>query len=159
MTMSVTIPDADGKRVLQVFEEILATLPEGTARVEVRRTQDDTATVITLKPSNKKSSSLSVHREDGGGECVDVSLAGLTTLEFPWEAHLPKSPSFDLVLEKIRKICLAVVAGHCEHRFGFLGIRGTIRVGEEVYRCTHFFYPRLRPKTVHYEPYLPANRK
>jgi hypothetical protein len=158
VTKSADIPDKDGRRVAQLFEDVLATLPAGAATLETRRTHDDRATIITLKPSNKKSSAVSVHMEDGG-KFVDVSLGELTTLEFPWEAHLPKDPSFDLVLEEMKKICLAVIAGHCEHRFGFLGIRGTIRVGGEVYRCTHFFYPRLCPKTVRYEPYLPADRK
>jgi hypothetical protein len=85
---------------------------------------------------------------------IDVSFGSGTTLELPWEAKLPDDATFEMVLEVVRQLALAVIAGKCEERFGFVGIRGTIRVDEErVYRCTHFFYPRFAPRTVRYEPY------
>jgi hypothetical protein len=64
--------------------------------------------------------------EDGLGCFTDLSLGEWTTLELPWEADLPKDASLDLVLDEIQKVCRAVIAGCCEHRFGFLGILGRL---------------------------------
>jgi hypothetical protein len=97
------------------------------------------------------------YRQGGLPKCNICCYMGYTTFELPWEGGLPNDASFDLLLERAKEMCLAVVAGRCEHRFGFLGIRGTIRVDEtKTYRVTDYFHLRLNPKVVRYAPYNPA---
>jgi hypothetical protein len=137
-----------------VFREVLATVPTGAATLESIRTENDDGTIVWLKPLNSRSAQFSAHIEDGHPSLIDVSFGSGTTLELPWEAKLPNDATFEMVLEVVKHLALAVVAGQCEERFGFLGIRGTIRVdARNVYRCTHFFYPRFSPRTVRYQPY------
>jgi len=56
-------------------------------------------------------------------------------------------------------MCLAVIAGKCEHRLGLMSVRGTIIVGaQEVYRVTDLpvFHPRRLRQLIQYAPYYPG---
>jgi hypothetical protein len=84
-----------------------------------------------------------------------VSFGSGTTFELPSESKLPNDATFDTLLEGVRAMGLATIAGRCREYFGFMGIRGTIEVGEgNILRCSRFFHPRPIPKLVRYEPYV-----
>jgi hypothetical protein len=155
MSLSDAFIDENGKRVVRLFEEILSDLPAGVAVLEARRALDGSGTIVSLTPSCKTAATFTAHTDDRLN-LIDIGM-GYTTFELPWEGGLPNDASFDLLLERAKEMCLAVVAGRCEHRFGFLGIRGTIRVDEtKTYRVTDYFHLRLNPKVVRYAPYNPA---
>jgi hypothetical protein len=156
MSLSDDFSDKNGKRVIRLFEDILATLPAGVADLDARRTRDGSGTIVFLQPKCKRSAVFSIHVDDHLN-LIDVSLGDYTTFELSSEADLPNGANFDLLLATAKEMCFAVIAGRCEHRFGLLGIQGTIRVDEQkIYRGTNFFHPRLIPKVVHYAPYYPA---
>ncbi len=134
-------------RVLELFEELLNGLPQGTATLESKRTKNDDGTIIRLAPENKHAAQFGAHTEDGGLFLIDVFFGSGTTFEL-------ENGDVDELLELVRRLGHAVISGRCEQRFGFLGVRGKIRLdGGKVYRCTDYFHPRLYPKTVRYEPY------
>jgi hypothetical protein len=146
--------DEDAGQLIAIFHHLLGTLPLGAATIESRRTKNDDGTIVWLKPSNKRAAEFSAHLEDAHPSMIDVSFGSATTLELPWEANLPSDASFGAVLEIVRELASAVIAGRCEERFGFLRIRGTIRVdASHEYRCTSYFYPHRFPRTIRYEPY------
>ena len=139
----------ESSRVLQLFEEMLSSLPQGSATLESKRTKNDDGTIIWLTPANQHAAEFGAHTEDGGLSLIDVFFGSGTTFEL-------ENGDVDGLLELVRRVGLAVISGKCEERFGFLGVRGEIQMdGEKSYRCTHYFYPRLYPKTVRYEPYCP----
>lgn len=147
--------DKNAEQLIAMFQALLTTLPPGTATVESRRTKNDDGTIVWIKPSSKRAAVFSAHLEDGHPTLIDIGFGSGTTLELPWEAKLPSDATFETVLKAVRGLALAVVHGRCEERLGFLGIRGTICVdANDVYRCTHYFYPHLFPRTVRYEPYV-----
>jgi hypothetical protein len=155
MTKARDISDKNGRRLVQLFEDILATLPTGVAALEARRTRDDRGTIVRLRPANAESAEFSAHVEDGYA-LVDVSFGRGATFELPWDADLPNNATFDTTLETVLAMCRAVIAGRCEDRLGFLGIRSTICVDEKrVFRMTDFFHPNLHPRVVRYGPYYP----
>jgi hypothetical protein len=135
-------------RVLQLFQELLASLPQGTAVVESERTRNGDGTIIRLVPGNKRAAQFGAHTEDGQPFLLDIFFGSGTTFEL-------ENQDVDELIGLVRRLGLAVISGKCEQRFGFLGVRGRIRLdGETDCRATHYFYPRLYPKTVRYEPYL-----
>src|ERR1035438_5371149 len=84
--------------------------------------------------------SLSAHIEDNNNSLIDVSFGAGTTLELPSESKLPNDATFDMLLEAVRTMGLATIAGRCREYFGFMGIRGTIEVSESnVLRCSSYF--------------------
>ncbi len=134
--------------LLKLFQELLGSLREGTATLSSKRSENDDGTIIWLTPLNKCAAEFGAHCEDGGLSLIDVFFGGGTTFEL--------DGNVDELLELVRRMGLAVISGRCEQRFGFLGVRGKIRLdGGKVYRCTDYFHPRLYPKTVCYEPYDP----
>lgn len=134
-------------RMLQLFQELFGNLPQGIAAVVSERTQSDDGTIIRLVPTNKRAAQFGVHTEDGQPFLVDVFFGSGTTFEL-------EDRDADKLLGLVRRLGLAVISGKCEQRFGFLGVRGNIQLeGETSYRATYYFYPRLFPKTVRYEPY------
>jgi hypothetical protein len=142
---------ADGSGCLMtLFQELLSTLPRGAATVESRRTRKDDGTIIWLTPTNPRAAQFGVHTEDGDHLLVDVFFGSSTTFEL-------ESRDIGELVELVRRLGHAVILGKCEQRFGFLGVRGDIHLDKEHgYRSTHYFYPRLYPKTVRYEPYAGA---
>jgi hypothetical protein len=146
--ISITKGADESGRLLKLFQELLDRLPEGTATLESKRTQNDDGTIIRLVPTNPRAAQFGAHTEDGGLFLIDVFFGSGTTFEL-------ENRDVGKLLELVRRLGLAVISGRCEQRFGFLGVRGKIRLdGAPGYRCTHYFYPRLYPKTVRYEPYL-----
>jgi hypothetical protein len=151
--ISIVKTHDESSRVLQLFEEMLRILPQGAATLESKRTKNDDGTIFWLTPANKHAAEFGAHTEDGGMSLIDVFFGSGTTFELENEDVVE-------LLDLVRRLGLAVISGRCEERFGFLGVRGKIRVdGEKVYRCTHYFYPRLYPKTVYYDPYSPEATK
>jgi len=147
--------DKNAEQLIAMFQQLLSTLRPGVAAIEFRRTKNDDGTIVWLKPSNKQAAVFSAHLEDGNPSLIDVSFGSATTLELPWDAKLPSDATFEMLLEVVREMALAVMHGRCEDRLGFLWIRGTIRVdADHVYQCTSYFYPHLFPRTVHYVPYM-----
>jgi len=135
-------------RALKLFQELLESLPPGTAVVESERTRNDDGTIIRLVPANKRAAQFGAHIGDGHPFLVDVFFGSGTTFEL-------ENQNADELIGLVRRLGLAVISGKCEQRFGFLGVRGKIQLDGEIrYRATHYFYPRLYPKTVRYEPYL-----
>jgi len=152
-------PGESANRLVGLFHELLDGLPPETATIGFKRTRNDDGALVWLKPSGQQAAEFSAHIDDEHTSLIDVSFGSGSTFELPCEAKLPSDATFEMVLGVVRDLALAVVAGRCEERFGFLGVRGTIRVDEtNVFRCTHFFYPRLFPKTIHYLPYSSGPR-
>jgi len=144
--ISITKSADESGRLLKLFQELLDSLPERTATLESKRTQKDDGTIIRLVPTNPRAAQFGAHTEDGISSLVDVFFGSGTTFELNGDV--------DELLERVRRLALAVISGRCKQRFGFLGVRGQIRLdGEPEYRCTDYFHPRLYPKTVRYEPY------
>jgi hypothetical protein len=139
-------------RVTQLFQKLLGGLPQGTAVVESERTRNDDGTIIRLVPANKRAAQFGAHIEDGHPFLVDIFFGSGTTFEL-------ENQDVDELMGLVRQLGLAVIAGKCEQRLGFLGVRGKIQLDEKAgYRATHYFYPRLFPKTVRYEPYSAMQR-
>jgi hypothetical protein len=144
------LPEDKGQRALRLIQELLADLPDGVAFVEASRTDDGSGTIVSLIPTNTTSAPFSVHTDDNLN-LIDVSLGKYSTFE------LSDDIEFNSALATTRDLCLAVMAGRCEQRFGFFGIRGTIRVDDQrVYSATSYFHFRCLPKVVFYEPYCAA---
>ena len=133
-------------RLIKLFQELLHGLPVGTATLHSERTRKNDGTIIRLKPSNKHAAQFGAHTDNGSLCIIDVFFGSGTTFELDGDV--------DELLDLVHRLGLAVISGACEQRFGFLGVRGKIRLdGGKVYRCTDYFHPRLYPKTVRYEPY------
>jgi hypothetical protein len=136
----------ESDRLLKLFQELFDGLPAGTATLHSERTRKDDGTIIRLTPSNRRAAQFWAHTEDGSLSLIDVSFGSGTTFELDGDV--------DELLDLVRRLGFAVISGRCEERFGFLGVRGKIRLdGGKVYRCTDYFHPRLYPRTVRYEPY------
>jgi hypothetical protein len=132
---------------LHVMERLLSTLSDGTARLDVKR--NSSGLIFLLIPANKNSANFGLHY-DG---CVDVFFGDSgTTFEVEF-GHGSQNADFAAALAFTEKVGRAVIAGRCNERAGFLGVRGTVEVDGKPYRVTHFFHFRLFPKTVSYAPY------
>jgi hypothetical protein len=154
--MNSTVENADegAERLLRLFQELLSTLPPDTATLNSKRTERDDGTIVWLKPVRKHAAELCAHVEDRNLSLIDVSFGAGTTFELPSESRLPGDVTFDIILEAVRRMGLATLAGRCREYFGFLGIRGTIELSDdEILRASSFLHPRLFPKLVRYEPY------
>jgi hypothetical protein len=144
--ISITKNPDESERLLHLFQELLPGLPAKTATLHSERTQKGDGAIIRLTPSNKHAAQFGVHT-DGGSLCIiDVCFGSGSTFELDGDVNDS--------LELVRRLGLAVISGRCEQRFGFLGVRGKIRLdGGKVFGCAGYFHPRLYPKTVRYEPY------
>lgn len=139
------------ERIAHIMLHLLAGLPPGTATMDSK--EDPSGRIWYLTPSNKRSAAFRVHF-DG---TVDVFFGRGTTFELPYESGLPRDADFEAVLGWLKAMGLAVIAGRCKDRLGFLGTRGTIWVNGKPYRVSSFFHFRLHPKTLHYAPYAKTN--
>jgi hypothetical protein len=135
------------EQIARLMRELLDGLPEGTATLGVRH--DRSGTVFYVRPSNKKSAEFGIHY-DG---CVDFFFGRSTTFELPYESGLPRDADFEATLSWARAMGLAVIAGRCKERAGFLGVRGTVEVEGKPYGVINFFHLRLFPRTFRYAPY------
>jgi hypothetical protein len=154
----ISIIDAsveNANRLVGLFQELLSTLPPGTATLGSKPTKNNDGTIVWLTPANKHAAEFCAHIDDRNNSLIDVSFGSGTTFELPSESKLPHDATFDMMLEAVRALGLATIAGRCREYFGFMGIRGTIDVGQgNILRCSSFFHPRLLPKLVRYEPYV-----
>ena len=133
---------------LHVIERLLATLPEGAAKLETIR--NPSGVIFQLIPANKNSANFGIHYDSS----VDVFFGHYGTafeVDFGYEKQLS---DFDQALAFTEKVGQAVIAGRCKERAGFIGVRGTVEVDSKPYRATHFFHFRLFPKTVSYARYV-----
>lgn len=155
MSSIVEASGENANRLMGVFQELLNTLPPGVAVLGSKRTKNDDGTIVWLKPARNHAAEFCAHIDDGHNNLIDVSFGAGTNFELPSESMLPEDASFDILLEAVRAMGLATIAGRCREYFGFMGIRGTIEVSEHnVLRCSNFFHPRLVPKLVRYKPYI-----
>ncbi len=155
MSSIIKGPDENAHRLLGLFQELLSTLPVGAAMVGSKRTKNDDGTIVWLKPTNEYAAEFCAHIDDDNNSLIDVSFGSGTTFELPSESKLPSDTTFDMMLEAVRAMGLATIAGRCREYFGFVGIRGTIEVSEgNVLKCSRFFHPRLLPKLLRYNPYI-----
>jgi hypothetical protein len=155
MNSTLKIPDAGVDRLLGLFQELLSTLSPGVATLGSKRSEDDDGTIVWLKPARENAAEFCAHVEDRNLSLIDVSFGTGTTFEVPSESRPTGDSSFEMMLEAVRGMGLATIAGRCWEYFGFMGIRGTIEVSEgNVLRCSRFFHPRLFPRFVRYEPYV-----
>lgn len=163
MKRSHDIPDATGRQVTSLFEDILATLPESCASLKIEPAKGANGFSVTLIPSNERSAEFGAMVLEG---CLYSAFFGkeptFTDFECPWEIGLRRSAGLAQHLDVISKMCLAVIAGKCEHRFERCSNRGTICVSEtEVYRVMDirllgWFRPRRSIQAVQYAPYFPG---
>ena len=155
MSSIIKSSNENANRLLALFQELLGTLPPKSAALDSRRTKNDDGVIVWLKPANKRSAEFSAHIEDRINSLIDVSFGAGTTFELPWDAKLPNDANFNALLEAVRAMGLATIAGRCHEYFGFLVIRGTIEISKSnVLRCSSFFHPRLFTKLERYEPYV-----
>jgi hypothetical protein len=147
--------DKNASRLMGVFQELLDTLPHETATLQLQRTKNNDGTIIRLRPTKKQAADFSAHIDDHNNTLIDVSFGLGTTFELPAESKLPDHATFEMMLETVRAMGLATIAGRCREYFGFMGVRGTIEVNKgNVLCCSSFFHPRLFPKLTRYEPYV-----
>lgn len=154
MNSVVENTDEGAERLLRLFQELLSTLPPDTATLNSKRTERDDGTIVWLKPVKKNAAEFCAHVEDRNFSLIDVSFGAGTTFDLPSEFRPPGDVTFDMILETVRQMGLATLAGKCREYFGFLRIRGTIELSDgEILRVSSFFHLRLFPKLVRYEPY------
>ena len=160
MMKADAIKNEAAQQVMRLFEDIHAALPSGCAELVSRPTSDNFGFEVALISSNERSAEV-------GGMIMDGELYSaffgkaptFTTFEFPWEVGLSRKSGLDAQLEALRKMCLAVIAGKCEHRHGRVGTRGTIFASEtKVFCVTDYpilaiFRRQRDPKVTRYAPY------
>ena len=144
MNSIIEVADEGGERLLRLFQERLSTLAPDSATLNSKRTCRDDGTIVWLKPARKHAAEFCTHVEGRNLSLIDVSFGAGTKFELPSESRLPGDVTFDMILEAVRPMGLATLAGKCRECFGFLGIRGTIELSpDEIQRASSFFHPRL----------------
>jgi hypothetical protein len=160
MTKPDGIKNEIAHKVAQLLEGIRGTLPTGCAELVSRPMSDNFGLDVALIPSNEGSAEVGCMII--GDELYSAFFGKaptFTTFEFPWEVGLSRKSELDEQLEAFRVMCMAVVAGNCEHRRGRFGTSGTIFVTEtKVFRVTNypilaFFQKRRNPTVMRYAPY------
>jgi hypothetical protein len=143
--------------LVELFECLLAEMPPNAASLEVRRVgRNKEGLQATLIPGNTRAASLWVHAEKGVG-LVDLGFGDWNNAwELPIEGRNPKAGKVEL-LQEVRELCKAVIAGNCRYERGFLSRTATIGVeGGPPYRVTDIPVFRTRPHLRGircYEPY------
>ena len=150
-----------GNLVTGLFQHILDTLPTGCASLRIEPAKDPEIFSVSLIPSNERSAEFSATVIGDGLDSVDFGKKPtFTCFECPWEIGLSRSAGLDHQLDVIAKMCLAVIAGRCEHRFERRSTRGVIHVSEkEVYQVGDvgiigLIWPRRNLRAVQYAPYF-----
>ncbi len=143
--------------LVALFERLLAEMPPHVASLEVRRVgRNKEGLQATLTPRNPGAASLWVHAEKGVG-LVDLGFGDWDNAwELPIEGRNPKAGKEEL-LQEVRELCKAVIAGNCRYERGFLSRTASIGVeGGPPYRVTDIPVFRTRPHLRRircYEPY------
>ncbi len=150
-------------QVMGLFQQILDILPAGCASLRVDPGKDADDFGVSVVPTNERSAEFGAMLFGSRLYSVDFGKEPtFTTFECPWEINLPRSAGLDRQLDVLAKMCLAVIAGRCEHRFERRSTRGVINVSEgEVYRVGdmhigRLFRPRRNPEVLQYAPYYPG---
>jgi hypothetical protein len=146
-----------------LFHNILESLPAGCASLRVDPIKEADFFGMSLVPANERSAEFGAIVFGDALYSVDFGRKPtFTCFECPWEINLPRSAGLDRQLDVLAKMCLAVTAGKCEHRFERRSTRGVIYVSEkEAYRVRDMhlmtlFRPRRNPRTLQYAPYFPG---
>lgn len=145
--------------VIALFQHLLADLPPNAASLEVRRVgRSKEGIQVTLTPRNPGAAVLWVHAEKGL-QLIDFGFGDWNNAwELPVEGTNPKAGKEEL-LQEVRELCKAVIAGNCKYERGFLSRTASIQVeGKRPYRVTDIPIFRTRPPlhgTRLYEPYTP----
>jgi|SRR5208282_3381686 len=165
MKQTNEIAGSTGDLVTGLFQRILDSLPAGWALLRVEPSQRYREIFsVSLVPSNERSAEFSATVLGDRLDSVDFGRKPtFTQFECPWEIGLPRSAGLDRQLDVVARMCLAVIAGRCEHRFERRSTRGSIYVSEkEVYRVGDtglmwLIWPRRNPQpAVQYAPYFPG---
>ena len=150
------------ERVEELLHEIVAGLPEGCATLTVHdcRAEEDPGQVesgglvFQLDPSNKRAAQIRLHAKNGYPN-VDFTLGQITPHEvYPWRRRS--------VIDQIREVCEAVIAGPFEEKLWFVGSKiakchATITIGGKRRRLSYSrgvdWFRRKTFKHIVYEPY------
>jgi hypothetical protein len=145
MKRSKKVTGTTERLVTGLFQDILESLPTGCASLRIQPTKDPQIFSVSLVPSNERSAEFgTMVSEDGIYSVFFGKKPTFTDFECPWEIGLPRSAGLDRHFDIIRKMCLAVIAGRCEHHFERRSTRGLIHVSEkEVYRVADIGIMRL----------------
>lgn len=142
-------------QVLHLFEGIVKALPADC--VTLTRSEGKYFTDIVLQPANRESAEFGVLIDEPNLYAVFFGRSKFfTQFECPWEIKLGRSDGLDRELSTLEKMCLAVIAGRCEHRRGHLSVRGTIYAAQkDIYRVTDLpkFPFKRRVELIRYAPY------
>jgi hypothetical protein len=156
------IPHSAESQVVRLFKDILATLRAGCAHAESKNPRKG-ITDVAFVPTNDRAAKFGAVFFDEDLYAVFFGGAKrLSQYESPWEIKLKRSDGSDKQLAVIERMCLAVIAGRCEHRVKRWGVQGTIKVSEkEVYSITdlgilEILRPHRSTEVVKYEPYYPG---
>jgi hypothetical protein len=143
--------------VIDLIRRIAYELPPNTASLEIRHLEPKSnGVLVVLKPQNPSACAVGVHAVNGR-EAVDLSLGDYgPTWELPVEGDNPRANKQE-VLQEVREMCQAVIAGNCKHKRGLLSVTGSIEIGERRYRISDLLVFRPVPPlhgTRTYEPYV-----
>ena len=163
MKQSNQVASPTGNLVNGLFQRIFESLPSGCASLRSEPAKDPEDFSVSLVPSNELSAAFSVMVLGDRLHTVDFGKKPtFTYFECPWDIGLPRSAGLDRQLDVLAKMCLAVIAGRCEHRFNRRSTEGVIYVSEkQVYRVGDInlmalFRPRRDSSAVQYAPYFPG---
>jgi hypothetical protein len=131
------IKHATARQAARLFEDILATLPAECASLEIKRNKDGSEIEVSRVPANTEGAEFGAMIFSGVVYSADFGKAPTFTFEFPWEVGLSRKAGFDQQLAVVKRMCLAVIAGKCEHGRERFGTLGSVLISDnEVYRAT-----------------------
>jgi hypothetical protein len=115
-----------------LFQNILESLPAGCASLRVDPIKEADFFGMSLVPANERSAEFGAMAFGEGLYSLFFGKSPtFTNFECPWEINLPRSAGLDRQLDVLAKMCFAVIAGRCEHRFERRSTRGVIYVSEK----------------------------
>ena len=79
MISIIKASDENASRLMQLFRELLSTLPHGTAELHSKRTKNDDGTIVWLQPAKKNAAEFCAHIDDICNHLIDVSFGAGTT--------------------------------------------------------------------------------
>jgi hypothetical protein len=106
----------------------------------------------TLVPRTPNAASITLHIESPL-DLVDFSFGEFSpTWELPTEGRNPAATEEEL-LQELKEMCRAVIAGQCEHKLGLLSVSGTVRISGQPSTVTDWFVPHIVSRRVQYSSY------
>jgi hypothetical protein len=129
----------------------LSELPPGTATLNVYGVPRSGGTVVELKPTNPAAADFGVHSDDF--DVYSFSFGVRSQWEFPYERRYRNGEKD--ILTEIEEMCRAVIEGRCEERRGWFSLKGSISVGNYIYKVTNLPMLPVPPFwTRRYAPYV-----